>query len=539
MNKRSVLIQISFLIVVFLIVGQKVNAQPLDFQTQPQIGPKTPKILERIEINNLLNPLCVQVITPAQNPLTGECRDFPTPCDVPKGWKRVEKCGENLPIDEIKSEKPLMKIELPTRVLISPDGTKQIKEKEEKNKKFLESSDFVISEPATSTQLDSVDLKVFVKPAPVLINICAADVDSLREINELLKEADLAKKSGDLEAEKKIRERIRLIKEKIELKRKDCQKSIEEQLLLKKQALENRLEASETILPELRQVCDRKDLLDEKIDYYKSLISLSLEELKSKGYEKQELGKILGELQNERAKLVAICSGRKQGLEVSQSILLKPVSPERAEEIVDYFKEKTTQVFLQTQLSEEDRLRKIKEIKEETGFMAKELVRNQNRLSFKELQPVVEKFVFEPGIIKIEETSVVIPEQKEVEVGAENKSVEILVNGSNLSLKEDGIEAEVKLPLVVEKEKLMVNNKEVKIMPKELVEKAGIKRPIDLKIELTSENDKPVYQVKSVEKRNLLFFIPVRVQKELTVNATSEKVEKIKEVKPWWSFLVF
>jgi hypothetical protein len=29
---------------------------------------------------------CIQVITSAQNPETGECREFPTPCDVPPGW---------------------------------------------------------------------------------------------------------------------------------------------------------------------------------------------------------------------------------------------------------------------------------------------------------------------------------------------------------------------------------------------------------------------------------------------------------------------
>ncbi|RJQ14748.1 hypothetical protein C4553_00280, partial [Candidatus Parcubacteria bacterium] len=29
---------------------------------------------------------CIQVITPARNPATGEVREFPTPCDVPPGW---------------------------------------------------------------------------------------------------------------------------------------------------------------------------------------------------------------------------------------------------------------------------------------------------------------------------------------------------------------------------------------------------------------------------------------------------------------------
>lgn len=33
--------------------------------------------------------VCIQVITPARNPQTGEVRDFPTPCDVPEGWDVV------------------------------------------------------------------------------------------------------------------------------------------------------------------------------------------------------------------------------------------------------------------------------------------------------------------------------------------------------------------------------------------------------------------------------------------------------------------
>lgn len=30
--------------------------------------------------------ICLQVLAPARNPLTNECRVFPTPCDVPDGW---------------------------------------------------------------------------------------------------------------------------------------------------------------------------------------------------------------------------------------------------------------------------------------------------------------------------------------------------------------------------------------------------------------------------------------------------------------------
>jgi hypothetical protein len=34
---------------------------------------------------------CAQVITPAKNNLTGEIRNFPTPCDVPKDWQVVNQ----------------------------------------------------------------------------------------------------------------------------------------------------------------------------------------------------------------------------------------------------------------------------------------------------------------------------------------------------------------------------------------------------------------------------------------------------------------
>ncbi|HAO81477.1 MAG: hypothetical protein UV57_C0004G0016 [Parcubacteria group bacterium GW2011_GWD2_43_10] len=33
--------------------------------------------------------VCIQVITPAENTITGEIKDFPTPCEVPEGWEII------------------------------------------------------------------------------------------------------------------------------------------------------------------------------------------------------------------------------------------------------------------------------------------------------------------------------------------------------------------------------------------------------------------------------------------------------------------
>ncbi len=49
--------------------------------------------------------VCIQVITPAYNPETGECKEFPTPCDVPEDWEKG--CPqEDTPVMERKRGAP-------------------------------------------------------------------------------------------------------------------------------------------------------------------------------------------------------------------------------------------------------------------------------------------------------------------------------------------------------------------------------------------------------------------------------------------------
>ena len=47
---------------------------------------------ETVSVDSLPPTVCSQVVTPARNPLTKECFVFPTPCDVPEGWQRVQSC---------------------------------------------------------------------------------------------------------------------------------------------------------------------------------------------------------------------------------------------------------------------------------------------------------------------------------------------------------------------------------------------------------------------------------------------------------------
>jgi len=49
-------------------------------------------ILDSFELLPKVNSdpsLCIQVITPARNRITGEIKNFPTPCAVPAGWEML------------------------------------------------------------------------------------------------------------------------------------------------------------------------------------------------------------------------------------------------------------------------------------------------------------------------------------------------------------------------------------------------------------------------------------------------------------------
>ncbi len=72
-------------------VGPKtIEQETLNYQLPENSDPAT-VIPERKNINSADSEiLCAQVITTAKNPLTGETKDFPTPCDIPAGWTIVE-----------------------------------------------------------------------------------------------------------------------------------------------------------------------------------------------------------------------------------------------------------------------------------------------------------------------------------------------------------------------------------------------------------------------------------------------------------------
>jgi len=269
MKQKFILIQILFLVIAALLIGLIVNAQTQNLDEKNILPPA---------------PVCVQVITPAISP-EGICKNFPTPCDVPADWKKVEEC----PSEASPSITPLP---------LSPQS--QIK---------------TSSPEYLGTETKAVSL-------PVSLNICAVSDDYLKEINNLIKEADSAKSRGDFESEKIITEKIKLIKEKIEARKEECQNASQAPPSLTQPPQQQNVVTGQNIVKE--DFCQLENEIAAKIEYYKGLLSLSPQELEDKGYQKEEIGKILGELQNEKAKVHSACSGEKVGWNISE---IKPVAP--------------------------------------------------------------------------------------------------------------------------------------------------------------------------------------------------------------------
>lgn len=60
-------------------------------------------------VTDLDKPICIQVITYAQDPKINNCQEFPTPCDVPAGW---EKCTPSKPpVEDLESNREVVDLE--------------------------------------------------------------------------------------------------------------------------------------------------------------------------------------------------------------------------------------------------------------------------------------------------------------------------------------------------------------------------------------------------------------------------------------------
>ncbi len=97
---------------------------------------------------NTNGEVCIQVVTSARNPKTGEIKDFGTPCDVPAGWEVLEGDGLGVYMNGNNKMKRFRSADLGISFdyLLSPDGYEFIEENIEQTPgKALEKAYILIS----------------------------------------------------------------------------------------------------------------------------------------------------------------------------------------------------------------------------------------------------------------------------------------------------------------------------------------------------------------------------------------------------------
>ena len=92
-------VPITLIILLILGVGAFLYYEDALFSSEPQ----TEEAVRADEEHEMVHEeddyeICIQVITPARNPETGELKEFPTPCDVPEGWEEIQPEGLDLQV---------------------------------------------------------------------------------------------------------------------------------------------------------------------------------------------------------------------------------------------------------------------------------------------------------------------------------------------------------------------------------------------------------------------------------------------------------
>jgi hypothetical protein len=63
------------------------EAAPAEMPAEVEAAPATPDAAPlALEVPEAEQKQCIQVIVWGKNPGTGQCKQYPTPCDVPSGW---------------------------------------------------------------------------------------------------------------------------------------------------------------------------------------------------------------------------------------------------------------------------------------------------------------------------------------------------------------------------------------------------------------------------------------------------------------------
>ena len=282
---------------------------------------------------------------------------------------------------------------------------------------------------------------------------------------------------------------------------------------------EEKLDKLHRLVTQIRELSEIED--KEKYDELDMQIRKLSQEVKE---EKQRCLKTEGTTQE-----VAISQPIMGGVEAGNIKIVKPT--EDAIEITEYYKKKMDRIVYSEE-GTDNKIYELKELRIEIDRLIESLLKNKDEIKLEEISSIVETVEIRPGEIKAGNV-VVTTVNKKIGIKVNGKDLKIMPTETQVIIQDGNLKIKAS-ELSIKKEVLKVGNSEVQLTASDVVEKIKVEPK---EIELKEENAKAVYKIKVDEDRKLLGFIPVEVEKDLTVDATNQKAEIVKEEYPWWVFM--
>ncbi|MFC2020475.1 hypothetical protein ACFLU1_01590 [Chloroflexota bacterium] len=356
------------------------------------------------------------------------------------------------------------------------------------------------------------------------------DTEPIEELDRLMKLLEEAEREKDKELINALQRKIQVIKGEV---RKATVEPIKPQLATEKSLREVPREESVVSFTNIDK-CDELKAWESKRTRYATLYALADEEIKAKGYRggKEEVRKIIAELDEGIKRLRIECEAgvttRTGGTAVA--VTLKPTIVESGGEIIDYYKRRIAEIATKG-METEKQIASLKELRNEIDRLIEELIKSKDKISIREVSELVTRIEVKPGELKMDK-AVVRTIDKSVVARINNRELEIKPTERHVIIRDANLEVKAS-ELSIENEVIRVGNSEVKVMPSTVIEKIQVE---PREMELKEENAKAVYRIKADEKRKLFGFIPVKIERTLTVDAADTEV-KVDEKGPWWAFL--
>jgi len=370
------------------------------------------------------------------------------------------------------------------------------------------------------------DLPTASKP----VSVCVPDDSLLRRLKEVMAALEEASKSGDTEKAAVLKKTVTEIKVEVEKATIQCKISQKEYANTAKPVPSSGASGvgviSVDVCTELKRWIEKRDRYASMLTDTAAMLNVTLSE--------EQVRKIVRELEEGITKIEEKCKSASQNHPSSSGGPVKPVAIESGEEISGYYKEKV-QNLMEKAEGIEQKISALKEVRKEIDAMIEELIRKKQDLNLSEMEGVVDKIKVTPNKISADKVDVMVT--KKIKIKIDDREMELDNMGGKVTLQDGNFTVTAAELSVSPDGNLSFKDKDINTLPREMMAKIkGLAKKMEIRLD---DDDRPVYSVTTGEAKNLLGFIPVMVEKETIVDASSDDAEVIGQTGPWWGFLAF